>query len=384
MMIDPPELAQHVRRDPPIEEFPGRIRTTEDIMAACGDQRDWFRFWHRYNAALQAWAEFYDARKRRRNFFAGFEFKQILILGPYGAKKTTLGILEAMPDFCTGHPLFSDASCLVGWRIEGAEVYTVVGDVPRNSVGLFDEASATHASSVANNLGITVASEMNLNTRKQNFKGIWMTAHDWELSADIRRECSEVWLPAEVEELQTMDHKQIRQRQSALLPRNNPANFQVAYHVWEGYPYQKANLIEQSVNGDPKKGFGPPAYTMYDSGANVRMAFLLNDTFELAKSGFSRVVGKEDVRDRLAGITGVETPEDASRAERDRLFQFFADREDNPPAYFTPGEIAEAVGMDSRALGRLLQSAIPGVRNVQRYGYDTAYIYNKIREGSAA
>ena len=39
---DPPEFAD--RGDKAFEEWPGTIRTEEDIMAACGDPRDWFRY----------------------------------------------------------------------------------------------------------------------------------------------------------------------------------------------------------------------------------------------------------------------------------------------------------------------------------------------------
>ena len=41
------------------------------LMEAAGDPRDWFRYGHRLRAYERAWAEFMDARRRRR-FDTGF------------------------------------------------------------------------------------------------------------------------------------------------------------------------------------------------------------------------------------------------------------------------------------------------------------------------
>ena len=69
------------RGDPLMEDWPGVKVTPENVMQATGDPRDWFHFYHRLDAYLEAWAEFYDARAKRRDFFAGFDWNQILILG---------------------------------------------------------------------------------------------------------------------------------------------------------------------------------------------------------------------------------------------------------------------------------------------------------------
>ena len=42
---------------------------------------------------------------------------------------------------------------------------------------------------------------------------------------------------------------------------NNPDNFRLAWHVWDDYPYRKANLIE-GPNPEDKGGFGPPTHTV--------------------------------------------------------------------------------------------------------------------------
>ena len=100
MLFDPPELGEYAERgDPPLAEWPGTIRMRQDVMAACGDKRDWFRFGHRYEAYLRYWNEWADARARRRDMSSGFDWDQILIIGEYGAGKTTLGIKAALADF---------------------------------------------------------------------------------------------------------------------------------------------------------------------------------------------------------------------------------------------------------------------------------------------
>ena len=46
---DPPELSEYAaRKDLPMEYWPGEWKTKYDVMRACGDPRDWFRFWWRY------------------------------------------------------------------------------------------------------------------------------------------------------------------------------------------------------------------------------------------------------------------------------------------------------------------------------------------------
>ena len=92
-------------------------------MASCGDPRDWFRYGWRLEAYQRHWMEWGDARARRRDMSAGYEWDQILIIGPYGAGKTTLGIHETLKWFRKGHPVFSTPACLVGWRVEYDKIY---------------------------------------------------------------------------------------------------------------------------------------------------------------------------------------------------------------------------------------------------------------------
>ena len=42
LLYDPPELIEYAARaDPPMSAWPGAMRTPQDVMAACGDPRDW-------------------------------------------------------------------------------------------------------------------------------------------------------------------------------------------------------------------------------------------------------------------------------------------------------------------------------------------------------
>ena len=391
VLIDPPELKEHKGRvDPPTDSWPGSTVTRQELMAACGDPRDWFRYHHRLQAAEQVWMEFADARRIRRDFSSGFDWNQILILGDYGSKKTTLAIHLALSYFELGHAVFSNASCLFGWRVSREKMYTALGFMPKNSILLIDESSAALASGVGHNVAVSTFGEMNLNIRKQNCIAVYMSAQDWQIAASIRRDCKEVWMPVPNDELDVGEAV----RHSKVDAANNPDNFRMAWHVWTDYPYRKANLIE-GPDPDDKGGFGPPDHTMYDHGELVRRAFLLNDTFELAQAGAARVADrdaiKDDVRAFLDGTPQREdtpqedtpqedTPqEDISlvQVQTEQILMFFQQHEADPPEFFTPGEIGMACGIDSGLVGRRLQS-IMRIQNVQRKGYRSADVYKAI------
>ena len=115
LLYDPVDLSNYAKRgDPPIEEWPGIPVGRERIMASAGDPRDWFRYGHRLKAAEKAWAEWADARNRRRDFTSGYTWNQILILGDYGSGKTTLGTQGAYPTSTSRVYLLACVS--IGWR----------------------------------------------------------------------------------------------------------------------------------------------------------------------------------------------------------------------------------------------------------------------------
>ena len=88
-------LKQHQYRDLPEEEWPGVKVGLKEVAVACGDQRDWFDPLDRLTEWQIAWAEFYDTRRRCKAWGSGFDWDQVLIIGDYGAKKTTLATYKA-------------------------------------------------------------------------------------------------------------------------------------------------------------------------------------------------------------------------------------------------------------------------------------------------
>ena len=375
MLHDPPEVAQLAARgDPPIERWPGRVVTRQDIMKASGDPRDWFRYGHRLKAAEKAWGEYIDARQRRRNFMAGFEWNQILVLGDYGSGKTSVAAKAALQFFRLGHAVFSNASCLFGWRLEAEEMYTALGFMPANSVMLIDESSASLAARVAHSVAGTTFGEMNLNIRKRNCVVFYMSAQDWQISANIRRDCKEVWMPVPKDDLEVDGRGYGGARGQA----NNPDNFRMAWHVWDDYPYRKANLIE-GTDANKDAGFGPPAYTMYDEGDLVRWAYLLNDTFELAHAGAATMADREVVKAQLEAFHRGDGPSRAGhRVEKDvqleQLVMLFQEKRDEPPPFFRAGDIGRWIGVSSSKAGLLMQEFFE-VRNIRNHGYPSDELY---------
>ena len=81
-----------------------------------------------------------------------------------------------------------------------------MGFMPANSVLLIDESSAALASRVGHGVSVSSFVEMNLkNTRKRNCVVVYMSAQDWEISASIRRNCREVWMPVPKDDLDVAD-----------------------------------------------------------------------------------------------------------------------------------------------------------------------------------
>ena len=297
---DPPELVQYAARgDLPMSVWPGEWKTKYDVMRACGDPRDWFRFWWRYNAYCEAWANFLDARRRRRNLFSGFDWNQVLIIGPFGAKKSTLMVYKAKLANDVGHAAFSNASLLFGWGLGHVEMYTAMGFMPKCSVLPIDESAASLSSRLGHGVAISTFIEMSLNTRKKNAQVALCGARDWDVAASVRRGCKEVWRPVDKDSLQfeRREYPDDRLVQASGDPASDPSNFIIAWDVWDDFPYEKQDLIDGEADD---KGFGPPDYTVIAEGEEVRNAFLLNDSFQLAHAGAATTASRDDVKDFLA------------------------------------------------------------------------------------
>lgn len=377
LLYDPPELQRYARRgDPPMEHWPGQYVTRQMIMEAYGDPRDWFRYGHRYAAYRRYTAEFIDARRRRRNFTSGVDWNQILIIGDYGHGKSTLAVHYSLPRFRRGHAMFSNAASLVGWRLSDEAMYVAMGWMPTGSTFIIDEASAWLSSRVGHGVAVNTFGQMNLNTRKKLCTVIYMTAHDWEIPAPIRRNCKEVWKPVPKEKLVIEDYR--AETGGRPSPANDPNNFRLAYHVWDDFPYRKADLIEGKKEDD---GFGPPSYTVYDEGDNVRDAYLLTDTFEPAAAGAATLADRDSIKAQLTAYhegTGPHNPafkEISPQEERaGKILAFLADHEYDPPPFFSASDIARETGITSSVVGRVIQEMIP-VHPVRNKGYPTDVIY---------
>ena len=377
-LYDPPELSQHAKRgDPTMEDWPGTVVTREAIMRAAGDPRDWFRYGHRESAAGLTWKEFADARNKRRNYSAGYTWNQILILGDYGSGKTTLGIYHALKAFRRGHPVFSNASCLFGWHLEHEEMYTAMGFMPANAILLIDEGSAALASRVGHGVAVSSFNEMNLNSRKRNCQVVYMSAQDWEIASSVRRNCKEVWMPIKNSDMVVTDER----TDKPSTPANDPANFRLVWHVWDDFPYRKANLIEGPDPDSKGEGFGAPTYTMYAEGDLVRRAFMLNDTFELAQAGAATLADKDVVKGHLAAFLEGRGPQRAgSQASgkqllMDKLLNYFAMHEYDPPPFFQLADIAQYLDVDMGLAGRTVLELVPTARHNKSKGYASEPIY---------
>ena len=389
---DPAKAKAHAARgDPPRDEWPGQPVDEEMLYRSAGDPRDWFHPGHRLEAADQAWAEFEDSRDRRRNLFSGFDWNQILIIGEFGAGKTTLGVLLARYYFGLGHPVFSNTSCLFGWRLGLEELYTAMGRIPKNSVLLVDESSASLSGSMGAGVAVQMWGEFGLNLRKQNCVVVYMTAKDHMVAHSVRRECKEVWMPIKRSDM-TIEKLPGYTSPADLAPRDDPDNFMMGVHVWDDYPYQKQNLIEGKDPND-KGGFGSPVRTRFYSGTRVREAYLLNDTFELAQAGAARLSDtesiKDDARAQLEGRDGVRRQSKAEKIFEVRvsgLLQFLESKRYDPVIkFFTPAALGGAMGIsDPGTAARFLRDALqcPDLELVRRHGYRASDIFDALAKVS--
>ena len=398
---DPPELAHYAARgDLPMEVWPGEWKTKYDVMRACGDPRDWFRFWWRYNAYCEAWVNFLDARRRRKNLFSGFDWNQVLIIGPFGAKKSTLMVYKSKLANDVGHACFSNASLLFGWGLGHVEMYTAMGFMPKCSVLPIDESAASLSSRLGHGVAISTFNEMSLNTRKQNAQVMLCGARDWDVAASVRRGCREVWRPVDRDSLQfeRREYPNDLLVQSAEDPANDPENFVMAWDVWTDFPYEKQDLIDGQADAE---GFGPPDHTIIAEGEEVRNAYLLNDSFQLAHAGPATIASRDDVKDFLtkyhemlaklgygpeevnAGAAVAALGEQPSFA--DRVFdEVSALRyEDWPHRFIKPKDIAERIGSTPQMVNGILRNTMRGVESTSN-GYRTAEVFRWMAEMEAA
>ena len=120
-------------------------------------------------------------------------------------------------------------------------------------------------------------------------------------------------------------------------------------------------------------------------GENVRRAFLLNDSFELAQVGAARMADKEVVKEGLGNYLSGRGPgrRDTALSKHDeraaRLLEFFDHHAADPPDFFKAAQIGNALGVDPAVAGKVIQSLV-GVSPINRKGYPTDKIYAYLDE----
>ena len=360
LLIDPVELRDHqARGDPPLDLWPGTPVGRQDIMKASGDPRDWFRYRHREEAAEEVWAEFADAQNRRPDLTAGFEWNQILILGDFGSGKTALGVKHARNLFRRGHPVFHNASALFGWRLTPMEIYTAMAFVPKGSVIIIDESSAALASRLGHSVAVTTMVEIGLNIRKQLCHLILISAQDWAIASAVRRDCKEVWMPIPKDQF-IVEADGGASASVRVEPANDVNNFRSGYYIWDDFPYKKTDLILGPENA--KDGFGPPTHVIYCEGEEVRKAFLLNDSFELAMAGAATLADKDVIKENLAQFHArllggeVNGSAAAGRDEATLLLDFLDSNEGGDlPEYMTAAQLGSVMGVGGAVAGGIVQ-----------------------------
>ena len=168
-------------------------------------------------------------------------------------------------------------------------------------------------------------------------------------------------------------------------PANNLRNYTMAWHVWDDYPYKRANIIEGK---DEKNGFGPPSYTMFAEGEEVRRAFLLTDSFELAAAGAARISDPDQVKDDIATFHeehfGQEQENGAAKHPYEtHLPELINYIEVNTtgkdiPKYLQASDLAGHLGVSASKAELILRHYFKGIRNEQRRGYPTQFLIDYI------
>ena len=371
---DPPgiSLGQH---DPPMELWPGRMRDVSDVIKASGHVKDYFRFGHRWQAQDEWWLKLFQARAERplETYHKDFSWNQILIFGEYGGGKTTLANKVAYVFGELGHAVFSNTSTLIGWHLEGIQMFTSIPLMPYASVLIIDEGSAWLSSRASGTVAVGAFIIASLNIRKKNILMIIVSAQDHNVTPGVRDYCVEAWRPLPLEV-----HSSGKSR--GLQPYEDPDNFMSCWEVWLDYPYRRGDLVDD--DGSRKNGFGPADQVWFDSGEAVKQSMLVTSTFELADVGAAFLQDRDEVRQDLqrqrdaknggaaAGV-GYDQQEHAILSS---VLGYMRMEETAGEPYITPGFIANETGIPSAQVGRVMGKLFKGVKNEPRRGYSMEII----------
>ena len=386
LLYEPPglDLGEH---DPPMEAWPGRMRDVTDVIKASGHVKDYFRFSHRWLSQEKWWIKFFQARDRRpiETYHTDFSWNQILIFGEYGGGKTTLANKVAYRYGELGHAVFSNTSTLIGWHLEGIQMFTSIPLMPYASVLIIDEGSAWLASRASGTVAVGAFIIASLNIRKKNILMIIVSAQDHNIAPGVRDYCVEAWRPLPVE----VESSTPKPR--GLPAHSDPDNFVSAWEIWLDYPYRRGDLVDE--DGGRKNGFGPADRLMFDSGEAVRESMLVTATFELADVGAAFLQDRDEVRDDLQrqrdakgdGTGAATIGYDAQEYQvLSSVLGYMRMSETAGEPYITPGFIANETGIPPAQVGRVVSKLFAGVKNEPRRGYSMEQIrplMNDYQEG---
>ena len=178
MYTDPPSI-NWGRGVAPEKEWPGRRKDHNDVIAACGDGRDYFRYWHRQDYQSFIWC-LYDelaAKRKDADYTKNFSWAQRLICGVYGTGKSIIGVYHGVERMRRGFPYFDNGPGLVGWHLEGNAIFTAMATIPKGSVLLFDEAHTAIPGKLGGAIAVQVCDSLGANIRKNNIQWDIVSAH---------------------------------------------------------------------------------------------------------------------------------------------------------------------------------------------------------------
>lgn len=259
--------------DIPPELWAGKPVGEEHVIAACGDERDWFSADERWYAHRLREAKHDLAVRRKWKLSSnGWDFGQVLVVGRMGAKKSVFVDWIAGYWYELGHPVFANASLLFGRRIDGAETYDLVAHIPKYSVVFIDEAHGVFESPAAMTLGLRTFRILLAGLRKKFCLVILASAMARLIAEGIRSESSKLYAPITTS---LIDRAPGEDR---LRGAEDPTNFVLGADMWGDFPFAGQDIMHQQIRRATT--FGPPHRSFYTEGEAVRQAYLTCDSFE--------------------------------------------------------------------------------------------------------
>ena len=371
---DPPNVS-FGRGIPPEADWPGRRVDLDDVAAACGDGRDWFRYWHRRHLHEQMWAH-YDAkaaRNKRDDWYKGFDWNETLITGIYGAGKTTVSVLKGLQRMSQGFPFFHNGPSLTGWVVEGDSIFTVMGSLPPCSRLLLDEAHTAVPSASATSIAVRAFVMLGANIRKDNCQLDVVSAQWRGIHPTIRTDVVEVVRPFKL-------NVNAGRKPAGLKPWNDITHFILAWHVWEGSPLNDPEIRRDGLDSKP------PSRTERCIGNSARWAYGLTDSFLRVDAGAAILAKRDVVKAQLEAlrkdsIKNQTRPPEAGVLEAvESLFHLDPDVMVALEGKVTPGQLSEVTGIPPGTIGAQIGQLYGVYQQESGGGYDIEVLMQAHKE----